>query len=179
MNRQEQLQKRSEKREFRILLKAKQPEKIDNDNWGCKPVYLINKVRLVMKKNSGRRSTNRVIACMWCSKIIECECKKVRVEGVQWKQWVPARQYCDVSSCAKKAINFKSKLTKKLLHPKDENEKLQAEYCLAKWIIRTPLKELQKVLMDGFIHDRCVIASYHARNKEKHHALNSKTRRKR
>lgn len=171
MNRQQQIQKKTEKREFSILLKAKQEVKVDNENWGCNPIYLINKVRLVMKKNSGRRQTNRVISCMWCSAIIECECKKVRVEGVKWKQWVPARQYCEVHSCAKKAINFKSKLTKKLLNPKDENERLCAEYCLAKWIIRCPLKYLQPILMDGFKHDRCVIAS--------HHALHSKTRRKR
>ena len=115
-------------------------------------VFETNKIRLLVNKKAGRRRPQKVIPCLYCPSIHECECKKVKVKGIGWKQWVPARQYCLASKCGKRAVNFRSSLAKKLLNKEDQTAFLTAQYCLWKMMGRTPIKYLSPVLSGNFIH---------------------------
>lgn len=114
-------------------------------------IFETNKLLIITRKKVGRRITPKVIPCLWCPNTFECEHKKIRVEGLGWKQWVPARQYCDTPNCGKKAINFRSVLARKLLSDK-EDDRLTAQYCQWKMIMRTPIRELVPILVNGFNH---------------------------
>lgn len=114
-------------------------------------VFEINRIRLIATKKAGRRRPEKVIPCLWCSYVLECECKKIKVAGINWKQWVPAKQYCDTYPCGKNAVNFRSSLAKKQLSDKAV-DRLTAEYCLWKMMKRTPIKFLSPILQSGFSH---------------------------
>jgi len=108
----------------------------------------INRIRILNQK-SGRTPMPKIITCGYCSDEMECGHKKIRVHNVGWKQWVPQRQYCS-SNCSKPSLNFKVRLHKKLIEPKDQSEYFTAQYCLWKMLGRTPIKELSEILSTNF-----------------------------
>lgn len=116
-------------------------------------IYDINRIRILNMK-SGRSPMSKIIPCQWCGIAMECGHKKVRVKGVSWKQWVPARQYCSSQPCAKQSLNFKVRLTKKLLNPTSQDEYLSANYCLMKMLTRSPIEFLSPILTNCFEHAR-------------------------
>lgn len=111
-------------------------------------IFDINRIK-VLNERSGRSIPEKVIPCLWDGNRFICGHKKVRVENIKWKQYVPVKQYCGPNPCGKAVQNFRSRLTKKLLYG-NKNEKLTAEYCLWKMIRRTPIKVLSPTLSEGF-----------------------------
>ena len=112
-------------------------------------IFEINRIKILNKKN-GRSRPDKIIPCQFCGNRMDCGHKKIRVKGVNWKQYVPEKQYCGPQPCGKSVQNFRSRLTKKLLYPKNSDEYLTAQYCMWKMLARTPIKYLAPILSEGF-----------------------------
>lgn len=113
-------------------------------------IFELNQILLIRNKKNGRKRTPKALHCLWCPTILNCEHKKIRVKGKYQKQYVPAKQYCNIPECGKKTLSFRFTLARKLRNPKNDTEFLTAQYCLWKMLVRTPIKNLAPIISKNF-----------------------------